>query len=273
MAEVSVVIPNYNRSDLLVKAIRSALCQTVPVLEVLVCDDGSTDNCEAAVRALKDGRVRWLPGPRGGCPAIPRNRGIAESRGDWVAFLDNDDEWLPEKLERELALAERLGCRAACANALRLVPGKGTTGRYLSFGRERIAFDDLLSVNLVICSSALLHRSLFERVAGFPEDEGLRALEDYALWLRVATLTDFAFDAEPMLIYRDDAAGSIRGAGVSVWSQRKAVFADFVAWDETRGLGDEYRAKVGKRLWQDRVDRITRGLIDPVIRFKKSVLP
>ena len=95
---VSVIIPTYNRQHTLLAAIQSALSQTLPPLEVLVCDDGSTDGSAEAVAALDDPRVRWLTGPHAGYPAVPRNRGLREARGEWVAFLDDDDVWLPEKL-------------------------------------------------------------------------------------------------------------------------------------------------------------------------------
>ena len=90
---VSVIIPTWNRAHTLPRAIESVLSQSLPILEVLICDDGSTDGTAEAVMAMarQDPRIRWLPGERGGRPAIPRNRGIRESRGEWLAFLDSDD--------------------------------------------------------------------------------------------------------------------------------------------------------------------------------------
>src|SRR4051794_13419670 len=101
---VSVIIPTWNRAATLGPAIQSVLNQTYPPREVLVCDDGSTDNSVDVVAQLDDQRIRWLPGGRGGRPAIPRNRGIGAATGEWLAFLDSDDEWLPDKLERQLGL-------------------------------------------------------------------------------------------------------------------------------------------------------------------------
>src|SRR5262245_1813867 len=101
--KISVIIPTWNRAQSVKRAISSALRQTHPPHEILVCDDGSTDNTEEVVRAMGDSRVRWIAGPHAGCPAVPRNRGIAASKGDWIAFLDSDDAWLPEKLEAQIA--------------------------------------------------------------------------------------------------------------------------------------------------------------------------
>lgn len=269
MPDVSVIIPTWNRVELLLKAVRSALAQTIPPLEVLVCDDGSTDGSEAEIRAIGDGRVRWLNGERCGRPAAPRNRGIRESLGEWIAFLDNDDVWFPDKLEKQLRLAERLGCGAVCSNASRFVPGQGINGSYLAWDRQLITFDDLLQVNQVICSSAVIHRALFETVEGFPEAAELKALEDYALWLRVATSTDFAFIAEPLLLYRDDAGSSIRSGGKDVWSQRRMVFADFREWGDQKKIDKRYLRKLRDRSLRDRFDWALTTVLAPVKRMKE----
>ena len=271
MPEVSVIIPTWNRAELLGTAVRSALAQTVPPIEVLVCDDGSTDGSEEAIRALGDGRVRWIPGERGGRPAIPRNRGIRESRGEWLAFLDNDDEWLPDKLERQLHQAGQLGCRAVCSNAARVIPEKGAQGDYLAFAGDRIGFDDLLAVNRVICSSAIIHRTVFAAVAGFPEAAALKALEDYALWLRVATVTDFGYCSAPLLVYRDDSGNSVRREGVTVWQQRKAVFADFLAWGENNNVAATFLTRVHARQVRDSFEKSLDSALGPVKKLQKAL--
>jgi glycosyltransferase involved in cell wall biosynthesis len=208
---VSVIIPTYNRAHTLVAAIESALTQTTPALEVLVCDDGSTDATREVVEALADERVRFLACGRNGRPAIVRNRGIADSRGEWLAFLDSDDAWLPDKLTTQLAMLRELDCLASSTNATRLVPGHGLAGTLLTFDQPRLTFALLLRSNLVVCSSAMFHRSLLPFVGGFPEHHSLVAAEDYALWLKVATRTDFAFVSTPQVVYTDDPAASIRG--------------------------------------------------------------
>lgn len=98
---VSVVVPVWNREGTIERAIRSALEQTQPPLEVIVCDDGSTDGTADILRRLarEDPRVRVISAGRSGGPAAPRNRGLGHAEGEWVAFLDSDDEWLPGKLQ------------------------------------------------------------------------------------------------------------------------------------------------------------------------------
>jgi glycosyltransferase involved in cell wall biosynthesis len=237
---ISVIIPTWNRADTIERAVRSALTQTFPPLEILVCDDGSTDDSCNIVKSISDHRVQWIKGSRSGRPAIPRNRGIKNSQGDWLAFLDSDDKWLPEKIERQLDRAERSKCLAVCSNAYRVVQGEGITGPLLDFSGEKISFHDLLHLNRIICSSAVIHRSLLKRIEGFPEDPQLKAVEDYALWLRVATQTDFAFVGEPLLEYQDELSSSIRSENTSIWLQRMHVFKNFTEWSKELEMHHEY---------------------------------
>ena len=229
--KVSVIIPTWNRGYIIEKTIQSVLNQTVADFEVLVCDDGSTDDTYEKLSSIKDSRIRWISGRRGGRPAIPRNNGIKEANGEWLAFLDSDDEWMPEKLEKQFELIEKEKVKASSSNALRLIPGKGIVGKYLSLEKEIINFEDLLKVNEVITSSVIIHRSLIKSVFGFPEEEELKTIEDYAFWLRISSQTDFAYSNDQLVIYRDDAENSVRGVvSMSVWKQRYEVFSDFISW-------------------------------------------
>jgi teichuronic acid biosynthesis glycosyltransferase TuaG len=229
---VSIIIPTWNRASTIEAAVRSATNQTLKPLEILVCDDGSDDATESIVNALRseDASVRWLPGTRAGRPAVPRNRGICESRGDWIAFLDSDDQWHRDKLEKQLTLAQRLNCLAVCSNALRMVSSSRSDGYVLAWPKEMIRLEDLLRVNQVVCSSAVVHRSIITATEGFPEDTKLKALEDYALWLRVATRTDFAYVNEPLVMYRDEPVASVRAESTSLLRQRAIVFGNFLRW-------------------------------------------
>lgn len=90
---VSVIIPTWNRELRLKKTIESVLVQTLFPLEILVCDDGLTDNTFEIVKSLNHSKVKWILGEHSGLPAVARNRGIRESKGEWLAFLDSDDWW------------------------------------------------------------------------------------------------------------------------------------------------------------------------------------
>lgn len=226
MALVSAIIPTYNRAEAVERAVVSCLAQSHRELEVLVCDDGSTDGTEARIKALDDPRVRWVPGPHAGRPAVPRNRGIALAKGNWLAFLDSDDTWLPSKLERQLEQLERTGNKACCTNALRITPSGTSAGPYFNAPSSTFGLDELLEVNRVICSSSLVERGLVVKVGGFPEAPELKALEDYALWLRQAAFTRFDYLEEPLVHYADVPSESLRAGSVSVAAQRDAVLSD-----------------------------------------------
>jgi teichuronic acid biosynthesis glycosyltransferase TuaG len=217
---ISVVIPNWNGAGTIENAIRSCLRQTAQPKEVLVCDDGSTDNSEEIVRSIGSGIVRWLPGSRSGGPASPRNMGIKTSNGEWIAFLDSDDEWLEKKLESQLALASSLGCKACSTNALRRVNGKLMDSILLDRRQGRITIFDLLRMNEVVCSSMMIHRTIANRAGRFNVSPSLKAFEDYDYWLRIALFTDIAYVEKPLVIYSDMPHVSLRSKGIE---QGKAV--------------------------------------------------
>lgn len=228
-SSISVVIPTYNREKDLIVAIKSVLNQTYPVSEIVVCDDGSTDKSKDLVLELNEPRVKWIDCGRNGRPAIPRNIGISNSSSEWIAFLDSDDEWFQNKIENQLKLAETLNCKAVCSNAIRIAKGLENTN-YLSFSNPIISFKDLVKTNFVICSSMLVHRSLFSDIKGFPEPIEFKAIEDYALWLKIATLTDIAYSSEPLLNYLDIPSVSIRSHDKSEKEQRQIIFVELLKW-------------------------------------------
>lgn len=226
---VSVIIPTYNRVDKLKKTIESVLAQTFSDFELLICDDGSTDDTVTMVRQFADERIRWLSGSNSGGPATPRNRGIKDARGTWLAFLDSDDLWYTDKLEKQIALlTQNEKLKAVCSNANVLVNEELLTSPYFKDEPSKLlTFDDMLKVNGVICSSMLLHKSLAIQMGGFPEAHSFKAIEDYALWLSISMLTDIYYLKEPLLIYRDEPKESIRGENSQSEQQiKKKILAE-----------------------------------------------
>ena len=245
MAEISVIIPTWNRAETLGKAISSALNQTLSPYEVLVCGvDGSPD--QKVVNSINDPRVRWIEGGKDGLASIPRNIGIKASKGEWLAFLDSDDEWLPEKLEKQFKHATEIGCDASCTNAIRYIPSQEYTGEYVDdIFEDQISFPLLLKDNCIICSSVLVKKELVEKSNYFPEDPKLKVGKDYALWLRIATLTNFAFVNEPLLIYRDDPQNSIRAFCLPYWDLKANVLKSFISWAENESVDKVNRKYLG----------------------------
>jgi glycosyltransferase involved in cell wall biosynthesis len=233
MIKVSVIIPTYNRGHTLLNAINSVLTQTHPIHEILVCDDGSTDNSEKIVKSFKDPKVKWIPGKHVGRPAIPRNRGIKISTGDWIAFLDSDDSWNSEKIEKQLQISFERNCSAICSNAFRLVDGLENQ-LYLNKVNKIITFDDLVLANKIICSSALIHRSLIKKIGFFPEESNFRAIEDYFFWLKAATYTKWGYCKEGLVNYKDDPENSIRSEGKSEKEQKHTILEGYLHWNNNQ---------------------------------------
>lgn len=275
MIEISVIIPTWNRAETLSKAILSALNQTLPPSEVLICGvDGSPD--QKVVNSINDPRVKWIEGGRDGLASIPRNKGIRASKGDWLAFLDSDDEWLPDKLEKQLKHATRMGCDAACSDAIRYIPSQGYVGTVLNgeISGDLISFPLLANNNYVVCSSVLIKKDIVEKCSGFPEDKSLKVGEDYALWLRTATLTDFAFVNEPLLIYRDEPQTSIRAFSPPILELRVNVFKSFVSWINSPDYdisNKKYLYLAKKLLFEARTRKVLSNLSEDAKRMFKEV--
>ncbi|HWY37013.1 MAG TPA: glycosyltransferase family 2 protein [Bacteroidia bacterium] len=243
MPGVSVIIPTYNREKTLLRAVNSVLQQTRPAYEILICDDGSDDNSKSSIAALNNSKIKWLDCGKNGMPSIPRNRGIKAASGEWVAFLDSDDEWLPEKLETQLNTLAKDNTQACSTNAFRIVNDKNC-GPYFNSSKNKIGFFDLLPVNLNICSSVIVSKKILEEVSLFPEGKEYKAIEDYALWLRLSLRTDFSYVSKPLVNYHDNPQASVRTEYTDVWSLRNVIFTGFTSWiEENRIVLSEWQKK------------------------------
>ncbi len=196
---ISAVIPAYNSAATIVEALDSVLAQTVQVDQIIVVDDGSSDVTPAVVRERYPG-VRLIRQANGG-PAAARNRGVAEATGEWIAFLDADDVWLPGRLERELA------CVADHADAIMCCAGRRGVEEHTAGERgatgdtcREIGLEELARHNPIVTSTVLLKRAAFHSAGGF--DERFRGPEDYDLWIRVAASGRILALAEPLAGYR-----------------------------------------------------------------------
>ena len=195
---VSVVMPAYRCADTIGAAIESALNQQVP-LEVIVVDDCSGENLEEILKDyLPDSRVRLLKNPHNLGAARSRNRGVEAARGAYVAFLDADDIWAPEKLPKQLELLEQTGL-VLCATGRELMTPEGKlTGRIIGV-KERLTYRELLKHNSINCSSVVMKTEVAREFPMGHEDSH----EDYILWLQILRKYGSACAInEPLLKYR-----------------------------------------------------------------------
>jgi glycosyltransferase involved in cell wall biosynthesis len=198
---ISVIVPCHNHGRYLADALDSALGQSFDDLEVVVVDDGSTDETPDVVgRYLSDRRVHYYRIGHVGASAA-RNLGLRMARAPLVAFLDADDLWMEHKLERQLAvLASDSGLGVVYARRLVIDPeGRQLTGAQPALHRGQV-LEAMFRTNFVCFSSALVRRPVFEDVGMF--DESLRLAVDYEFWLRAATRYRFDYVDEPLVKYR-----------------------------------------------------------------------
>lgn len=193
---VSVIIPTFNRRHCLPRALDSVLAQTVSPLEIIVVDDGSDDGSDDLIRSDYP-QIHYFRQYNLGVSAA-RNRGIAEARGSWLAFLDSDDEWLPHKLARQLALvASRPGYPLVHSDEIWIRRGLRVNPKRKHGKAGGNIFRRCLPLCVISPSAAMLRSDLFAELGGF--DESLPACEDYDLWLRVCSRYPVAYVDAPLL--------------------------------------------------------------------------
>ncbi|HNV86259.1 MAG TPA: glycosyltransferase [Candidatus Omnitrophota bacterium] len=178
---ISVIIPTFNRKTFTEKAVRSVLGQTGPDFEILLIDDGSSDGT-SKLKAV-DPRLRYFfQENRGVAPA--RNLGLRHARGEWIAFLDSDDYWLPRKLETQLRFhSENPRFRVSQTQEIWIRNGKRVNPKNRHRKPAGALFESSLPLCIISPSCVMLHRDVLEKTGGF--DERFTVCEDYELWLRV----------------------------------------------------------------------------------------
>lgn len=199
MPKVSIIIPTYNRSELLRSAIESALEQTFTDFEIIVSDDKSTDNTRIVVHDFSDERIKYIlhKGKKG--PSATRNTAILASAGEYIAFLDDDDKWFPDKLQKQVDV---LDCSApnVCGVYTKSLKIDIMTGRIISSNPETDKVSGNLLYQLIIKSpihtpTVLVRKSCLEEVGLF--DETMSYMEDLDLWIRLSMNWDFEYISKP----------------------------------------------------------------------------
>jgi glycosyltransferase involved in cell wall biosynthesis len=237
---VSVIIPTHNRAALVGTALRSVLAQTFQDFEVLVVDDGSSDDTSELCRQFPDARIRWLrhDTARGGGAA--RNTGITHSRGQYIAFLDDDDEWFPEKLARQMEVMLASPPEVAGVYSGYLIVDRATKrvrGRMIPTRRGDLQAALLQSNPIGGSSSVLLKKSALERAGLF--DERLPSFQDRDLWIRISREFHFDYVVEPLLNYYLH--------GTRVWTNPETLMKGLEIMLEKHGSSAAFRKQCSRR--------------------------
>lgn len=196
MMNISVVIPTYNRIELLKRSIDSVINQTIKPSEIIIVDDGSNDGTEAMVKKKYDS-LKLIKQKNKGASAA-RNSGIKASSGEWICFLDSDDEWKNDKLEKQItAVANNSDYKFFHSNEIWIKNGKriNQKKKHKKYGGD--IFKKCLDMCRISPSSVLIDKNIFEEIGFF--NENLVVCEDYELWLRICDKYEVFFIDEPLI--------------------------------------------------------------------------
>ncbi|MGI9146217.1 MAG: glycosyltransferase family 2 protein [Chloroflexota bacterium] len=261
MPTVSVIVPSHNYGRFLSQSVGSALAQTYVDLEVIIVDDGSTDDTPAVTERLaSDCRVRAVRLPHRSGPSAARNAGLASARAPYVAMLDADDWWALDKLAPQLKLLQENSDLGLVHSLATLVSVDGTliypapwqasrfSRAFLSAPVTGTALPALLLNNTVATSSVLVRHSLLDAVGGY--DETLAVCEDWDLWLRLAGRTRFGWIGEWSVHVRRHGANTHLDVDGMVRASLRVV-ADFphkvVPWDD---VGPKFQAQATANIYR-----------------------
>lgn len=220
---VSVIIPAYNAAGCVRRAVDSVLAQSFQDFELLVVDDGSTDGTRAAL-ADYGNRLHLLPKQNGG-PAAARNHGLAHACGEYAAFLDADDHWKAEKLQRQIELLDARAEIGFCSTATQVVDSVGRPTDDWPCRPDAGPLPDILFLHGTVISGStsgvLVRRHLIDAIGGF--DPALRGFEDPDLWIRLAARTGYACIPEPLTVV----VRTPNSVSTNLVAMRRATLASF----------------------------------------------
>lgn len=244
---VDVIIPNYNQYEHLCRAITSCLSQDYQVSKIIVVDDGSRSDIQEKIIQ------QWGLHPKiqlhlidhSGLPGLCRGAGIQHSEADWIAFLDSDDYWSKNKISQQLEFAEKNGAGFVATNVVKLRESD-EIGNMFNLLPPKLSFAQAVRSNLIVNSSVLLKRSILSEEFDYATSHNVRAVEDYATWLRILTKYDCYLLGEPLTFYRES-PGSIREGALG--DPRGHAFADFLNWSKL----EQHRSGINLRRHQNLV--------------------
>jgi glycosyltransferase involved in cell wall biosynthesis len=255
---ITIVIPTYNRLELVQQAIKSVLAQTYPNWELFVADDGSEDGTPETVSAIRDNRIKVLKMPHSGNIAALRNAGVKAGAGEWLTFLDSDDMWIPQRLDIQLAKLLLAGSRWGYGGFELMdkenysIPNKAGSYRPIS---GWIAREALTTEASIAIGALMIQRTLFEEAGGFNSDPELILREDYELVLRLALRSE-AFAIPELLVRIREHTGRSTTAFDYGHERMAYVYEHFLRTHPEKTLAKIARSRMAHELAEAFVKRI-----------------
>jgi glycosyltransferase involved in cell wall biosynthesis len=265
---VSVILPTYNRAHLILRSIRSVLGQTYRNFELIIVDDGSSDNTEYVVESFDDERIKYVKHPQNRGANAARNTGIRIAKYDYIAFQDSDDEWYPEKLEKQMRLFYHLSPKIGVVYTgfWRI---KNNTKEYFPLRVAQKNGDlsrTLLGKNFVSTSTSVVRRACFKKAGVF--DEQLPRLQEWELWIRISKHYDFKCVDEPLVNTYESADSITKNEKAHILSRELILRKHFERIAKDRRLLGRYYYEIGTLLSLDgRIDRGRRYLEKAVTTY------
>ena len=202
---VSVIMPSYNTADYISESIKSVQAQTYTNWELIIVDDCSTDNTDEVVGAfLGDQRIRYLKNKKNSGAAVSRNRALREAKGRWIAFLDSDDLWVPEKLEKQIGFMKKNGYSFSYTNYEEIDMAGQKTGVKIT-GPKKITKTGMFNYCWPGCLTVMYDAAAI----GLIQITDIKKNNDYAMWLKVCKKADCYLLDEYLAEYRKGRKGSV----------------------------------------------------------------
>ena len=232
---VSIIMPSYNTASYIAESIQSVIDQTYKEWELIIVDDCSTDNTDEVVKQFSDdSRIRYLKNEKNSGAAVSRNKALKEANGRWIAFLDSDDLWLPEKLEKQIQFMEEKDYHFSYTNYSE-IDTKGEKNGVTVTGPKRITKIGMFNY----CWPGCLTVMYDAEIVGLIQIADIRKNNDYAMWLKVCKKADCYLLNEELAKYRRGRAGSVSSHSIKIliwWhyklfreSEKKSVLASLAS--------------------------------------------